>query len=164
MGAHWKTAMREHDFDPKIVVNAPARLGTIEATIALRDMKGAVIGDAENCSGARCLRRVLTASLAEKDIKGDLFLFLGASRAIVAWRNQRGRQYGYRFIVNGLPKTQDRTMNVVGELVALRPPQPSKRTGRRQGSKKNQTGSEPNGRNSTVTATRSLAAQLRSVA
>ena len=161
MGAHWKTAMREKGFDPKIVVDAPARLGHIEAMVSLQDMKGAVIGDGEQCSGTRCLKRALSKVLAGKNVQGDLFVFVGASRAIVAWRTKTGRQTGFRFLVNGLAKDQDRTMNVVGERIVLRPPNGTKRlTGKRKGGKTPQRGNAT-GRNS---ATLSLAAQLRSVA
>jgi hypothetical protein len=164
MGAHWKTAMREHGFDPKIVVDAPKRIGIVEAIVELLDMKGAIIGDGCNCSGARCLRRKLGAILAKDNIQGDLFVYLGASRAIVAWRSKTGKQTGFRFLVNGLPKQQDRTMNVVGERIALRPPVGTKKTtGRTQGSKKTRSTKSgvTTGRNSTGL---SLAAQLRSVA
>jgi len=162
MGAHWKTAMREKGFDPALVVDAPRRIGIIQALVTLGDMKGAVIGDGENCSGSRCLRRVLAKVLAGKNAIGDLFVFMGASRAIVAWRSPTGKQTGYRFLVNGLPKEQDRTMNVVGELVVLRPPNGSKRLGQAHSRRPKARGRHDlpgNGRNST---TQSLAAQLRS--
>ncbi len=164
MGAHWKTAMRDKGFDPKVVVDAPARLGVIEALVTLPDMKGATIGDPENCSGTRCLKRILGDTLSNKDIKGELYVFMGASRAIVAWRNQRGRQYGYRFMVNGLPDKQDRTMNVVGERVALRPLRPTAKTGKRQGTPDRKPAKNTPGRNSNVASVQSLAAQLRSMA
>jgi hypothetical protein len=160
MGAHWKTAMREAGFNPKIVQDAPQRLGIVEATVGVRDMRGAVIGDGENCSGARCLRRVLKSVLEERGLyedDDDLFIFVGASRAIVAWRNKRGRPYGYRFLVNGLPKAQDRTMNIAGERIALRPPYGKRLTGKRQGGPSPKRGR----RTGTHSVTRSLAAELR---
>jgi hypothetical protein len=158
--------MRNAGFDPSQVVDAPLRIGVVEGTVTLQDMKGAIIGDQENCSGSRCLRRKLRAILAGKNIVGDLFLAMSASRAIIAWRQPSGKQTAYRFIVNGLPDKQDRTMNVVGEVVKLRPPTTymRARTGRQQGSKKNQrrkpVRGTVTGRNST--AVQSLAAQLRS--
>ena len=160
--AHWRTAMRQDGFDPDAVVDAPERLGHIEATVTLQDMKGAVIGDLENCSGARCLRRKLASVLPGADMN-NMGVFVGASRAFVIWRQKNGTQKGFRFLVNGLPDAQDRTMNVVGEKLILRPPNGRTRTGRgTQGGKHK----KPRTRGVTTggsSRTRGLAAQLRAM-
>lgn len=160
--AHWRTEMRQAGFSPDAVVDAPERLGHIEATVSLADMKDARTGNVKECAGANCLRRKLAEVLPGKK-KGDILVLVYASRAYVAWRNESGKEYGYRFLVNGLPDAFDRTMNVVGEKLILRPPNGKTKTGKRQGSikKKHTPSGVQDGTRSHVV--RGLAAQLRAM-
>lgn len=106
MAAHWQGVARKAGYDPNKFTDAKEGEG-FSAIIGLKHMKGAVIGDPENCSGARCL----------KDIPEIGWCYVGASTAFVAFADGRKR----RFLLNGIPKTQDRTMNVAGEQIILRP-------------------------------------------
>jgi hypothetical protein len=107
MGAHWFGKARAAGYDPAKFKDGKRDEGIV-ATIALKHMKGAVIADPENCSGARCL----------KDRPDIDWAYLGAAKAFVAFTDGRLR----RFMVNGVPKGQDRTMNVAGEQLILRAP------------------------------------------
>lgn len=109
MPSHWKVEAREAGYDPKKAVEVPRKFGKLEMVIAIEDMKNATIGNGTGCSGAKCIKRVLDADWA----------WVGASTAYVA---PKGSKRLLRFLVNGLAKKQDRTMNVVGEKLILRAP------------------------------------------
>ena len=157
MGAHWKTEARKAGYDPRRVVDVPPSFGKMVLTIDLKDMKGAVIGDATNCSGARCIRRKLDADWA----------YVGPSSGIIV---PKGSRRLLRFLVNGLAKKQDRTMNVVGEKLILRAPAKSNRLGAKAKrvkdvpvrSHKRARPGEGDTKPQATTRTRSIAAMLRS--
>jgi hypothetical protein len=106
---NWKKRARTAGFDPKNTADASPSGGKIRAIIAITDMKHAVIGDGENCSGARCMKRVLDAA----------WVYIGAYSAFIV---HKGSKRITRYLVNGIANRQDRTMSVVGEEVILRPP------------------------------------------
>jgi hypothetical protein len=107
MAGHWEAKAREHGYDPKEFRDAKEGEG-LSAIVGLKHMKGAVIGDPENCSGSRCLN-----DMPEID-----WTYIGATTGFVAFTDGRLR----RFMVNGIPSGQDRTMNIAGEEIRLRPP------------------------------------------
>jgi len=119
VGAHWRTEARAAGYNPDKMVDVPRSFGKMELTITMKDMKGATIGDGTSCSGARCIKRVLDADWA----------WVGASTGIIA---PKGSRRLLRFLVNGIARTQDRTMNVVGEKLILRAPPKSAKVGARQ--------------------------------
>jgi hypothetical protein len=157
MGAHWRTEARKAGYDPKRVVDVPQSFGKMVLTIDLKDMKGAVIGDATACSGARCIKRKLDADWA----------YVGPSSGIIA---PKGSRRLLRFLVNGLAKKQDRTMNVVGEKLILRAPPRGARLGASTNrakdvsvkSHKRARPGEGDTKPETTTRQRSIAAMLRS--
>lgn len=110
----WQTEARKAGFNPKRVVDTPYSFGKLELTVTMDDMKGAVIGDGCNCSGARAIKRALDADWAH----------VGASVGHIV---PKGSKRILRFIVNGLAIRQDATMNVVGEKLILRAPPKSQR-------------------------------------
>lgn len=145
MGAQWKIRARKAGYDPAKVKDAPKSWGKLVGVIEPEDMKGAVIGDGEHCSGSNCLKRVEDVDWA----------FIGATTAHIA---PKGSKRIYRFLVNGIARKQDRTMNVVGEKIILRPPTGSQTMVAFQTRPKNKTGQPKTARR---VKQRSLAGMLR---
>jgi hypothetical protein len=152
------TEARRAGYDPAKLVDVPQSFGKMVLTIEMKDMKGATIGDGTACSGARCIKRVLDADWA----------FIGATTGIIA---PKGSRKLLRFLVNGLARKQDQTMNVVGEKLILRAPPKSERMGARRKraersvavrSHKRARPGEATPEPSKATPQRSLAAMLRS--
>jgi len=151
MGAHWKVVAREAGYDPDKVKDAPLSGGKIRATIAITDMKNAMIGNPTDCSGARCLKRVLPADWA----------YVGATSAFIVLANSKTI---LRYLVNGIAKRQDRTMSVIGEDVILRPPSRKKTLAVARALQRARVAKSGRAPRRSTPAKRSLAAQLRGAA
>lgn len=107
MAAHWYGKAKAKGYDPKKFTDAKKGEG-FAAIVGMKHLKNAVIGDPEECSGSRCLR----------DLPDIEWSYLGATTGFIAFTDGRLR----RFLVNGIPSGQDRTMNIAGEEIVLRPP------------------------------------------
>jgi hypothetical protein len=151
VGSTWIARARAQGYDPKRVVDAPQSFGKLQATITLADMKGAVIGDPNNCSGVRCLKRTLDAEWA--DVTASVGIIVPPGQNV-----PKNRKKLLRFLVNGIAKRQDRTMNVAGETLILRPA-PKKQTLKAQRVRNR---NKPPASGDTRRRTPSFAAQLRS--
>ena len=122
MAITWKTRLKLEGFDPSFVKDART---PVEALVAIKDHKGAVIGDIKNCTGARCLKRTLDA----------LLVLMYARTAIVVYAPTHIRRYQQGGISGGkkgpqtIAEKQDAGYAVVGQTVKLIPPIGRRRLG-----------------------------------
>lgn len=114
----WRSELRDAGYDPSKVKDAtkPLLAGKVEKI----DMRGAVIGSATRCSGARLICRTMDAEMA----------WVGARKVIVCFNKDRLRRYEHAGR-QSIAHLQDKGQLPIGMELKLNPPAPTHKLGAR---------------------------------